>query len=173
LNNFILKIYFFYFKVSRQINGANNSDDIRCNKKTEILMDSSVSKIIVIGQRSLKFPENAQQLRIYCNNVMRFVDYITTYSQKCMPNFAKEATKILMYSISKEMKTICKSGKLSAKASELLKAAPCGNAGLDHFQKCNFDFIDSYMGIMDAAIKLRIPMACWLDYRSIRYDIII
>jgi hypothetical protein len=125
-------------------------------------MDRNAAKIIIVGQKNLKFPENAQQLRVYCNQVKKFIDYITIYGNKCMPKFAREAAKILMLSVDKEMKIICKSGKLSAKATELLKASSCANAGLDYFQKCNLEIIDSFMGIIYADLKLRIPMACWL-----------
>ncbi len=137
--------------------------EVKCNRKTELKMDNALAKILIVGQSRLKFPENAQQLRIYCNDALRFVDTVTAYTKQCLTPFGRDSAAVLLHSVRNELKTTCKGGRLNKKAEDLLNAAPCANAGLAEFQKCNIRAIDAYMGLLQLEEKMRIPTACWYE----------
>ena len=125
-------------------------------------MTSSPGSIIFYsGQRNTKFPTNERELRPYCNLALRTFDLVGAYNNKCMPDFGKSTANVFMHGIGNELKGICKTGKLSKRARELLKAAPCANSGLANWQKCNRQLIEKFTGIVNAPIKMRIPMGCW------------
>ena len=109
----------------------------------------------------MKFPTNERELRPYCNLALRTFDLAGAYADKCIPEFGKHTAKVFMYAIGNELKGVCKTGKISKRARDLLKAAPCANAGLKNWQKCNKQIIEKLTGIINAPIKQRIPMGCW------------
>jgi len=135
--------------------------NVNCDKRTEQQMDDALAKILIVGQKRLKFPENGQQLSIYCNDATRLFKTVSAYTKKCLTPFGRDSAAVLLHSVNNEMRIICKNGRLAKKAKELLAAAPCANAGLDGYQKCNIRAIDAYMAILNVGEKLRIPMACW------------
>ncbi|CAG2116824.1 unnamed protein product, partial [Medioppia subpectinata] len=131
-------------------------------------MDKAMSKLIVIGQKSLKFPTTARQLRPYCNHALKTLDQITAYSEQCMSKFGRDAAKVLLHSVTTELRGVCKTGRLTKRAKDLMKAAPCANAGLKNFQKCNTKLIEKFTGVMNAPVKQRIPMSCCNFHQLIR-----
>ena len=114
-----------------------------------------------LGQKGIKFPANPQQLRPYCNLAQKTFDQISEYNDKCLPPFGRDAARVFIHSIGVELRGVCKSGRVSRRARELLTAAPCANAGLKNWQKCNNQLIEKFTGIINAPIKQRIPMGCW------------
>lgn len=138
-----------------------NEAEIKCSKKTERRIDETTAKLLVVGQVNRRFPQNDKELRPYCNEANRIVDVVTEYNNKCLNPNTQKAASLLIFPIKNQLKIICRPGRLSKRARELLKAAPCANGGLQYYQKCNLEVIDAYMGIINAPEKHRIPMGCW------------
>lgn len=87
---------------------------------------------------------------------------IIGFAKNCLNEFMKNMAKTMFVPLMHEVNTICRPGRVSKKARELLKAAPCGNAARKGLQKCNINFIDALMGIArEPNDKLKIPMGCW------------
>jgi hypothetical protein len=135
--------------------------DVKCDRKTEVQMDNALAKLLIVGQNKLKFPTNERQLRPYCNQALRLFDMVSKFTQKCLPKFGRDSAAVILHTIGAELKGICKNGRVSKKAKELLTAANCANAGLQNYQECNLNIIDAFMGILNEKdIRRRIPMAC-------------
>ncbi|CAG2166824.1 unnamed protein product [Oppiella nova] len=114
-------------------------DDIICSDKNLREMDKAVTKLIVVGQRNLKFPTNERQLRPYCNHALKTFDQITAYNDKCLNKFGRDSAKVLMHSLGIELRAICKTGRLNKRAR----------------------LIEKFTGVMNAPVKQRLPMCCW------------
>ncbi|XP_054155311.1 uncharacterized protein LOC128953815 [Oppia nitens] len=134
--------------------------DIKCNDKTRISMDKNINKLIVVGQKNLKFPVNEIQLRPYCNLAFKTIDQVGVYNDKCLPKFGRDSARVIMHAISAELRAVCKLGRLTKRARELLTAAPCANAGLKNWQKCYQILVTKFTGIVNAPAKQRLPMGC-------------
>ena len=126
-------------------------------------IDTDFARVIVYGHKRAQFPENAQQMRSYCNYGKQIVDKIAVYSNRCLNKFGRDSASLIVHSFYSEIKTVCKSGRLNKKAHMLMEAAHCGNQGKDTFSKiCYLPVIDGIMGAMNAETKMRIPITCWL-----------
>ena len=133
-----------------------------CSRKYENQMDIALARLIVFGQKDIKFPENERELRPFCNEATRMWDRVGTYSKKCLNNFGKNAYSVLAHTISGEMKSICKPGRVNKRAQSLLEASKCGNIGNEMIYKnCYTKMVDSVTGALSVDVKRRIPICCW------------
>ena len=117
---------------------------------------------MVIGEPDLKFVSTTAELRKYCVEVREYVRFVDNYINKCLNEYAKHTAKLLMYSIKNQIKIMCKSGKTSKRALELMKAAPCANAAKSDMQKCYNQLINIMDNInYQSPDRLKIPLVCW------------
>ena len=125
-------------------------------------LDNYVSKALVIGEPDLRFVSTPAELRKYCVEVREYIYFSDNYINNCLNEYAKHTAKLLMYSIKNQIKIMCKPGKTSKRALELMKAAPCANAAKSDIAKCYNQLIDIMDGISyQAPDHLKIPLVCW------------
>ena len=101
---------------------------------------------------------------MFCNQGSRSVTYVQTYIKQCLPDFSQKVVSVVFFPIRRELSAICKTGRTSGKAKELMKAAICGNAAKPGLAKCYHKFVRSELAIQKAENKRRIPMLCWFEY---------
>lgn len=142
-------------------------DEFECNEEARDRMDTYVSRIMVVGEPDRFFPINQIEMRKFCSEGIRYMNFVEKYIRRCLSEFAKKTALVLLYPIKNQVKLLCKSGRIPKKAIELLRAAPCANAAKDNLQRCNIQWIDSFEAIANQAPdNLKIPLACWLVLNS-------
>lgn len=108
-------------------------------------------------------PENEAKLREYCNLVKKNLPFILGYVKSCVSNFGKTLVKLMIFPINKQLESICKIGKLSTRAREMIRAGQCGNKARNRLKECANQMIDAIVGIPRAPVKDRIFMGCWYE----------
>ena len=133
-------------------------EDVVCNNKTDQRLDTFAHKLI-----SHKFPVNSRELRQFCNAGIKNIGFVLGFAKNCLTEFTQKAFQVVFHPVTNEIALICKSGRMSNKAKELLKAARCGNAARPGLRKCYRNFIERQMAIHEHQDnKKKIPMLCWL-----------
>lgn len=118
--------------------------------------------MLVVNEPDRKFVSNPTELRIFCAETIRYLHFIEAYTKKCLTEIGKNTALVLLYPIKNQYKQLCKSGKTSKKALQLMKAASCANAVKPNLQNCTVKIIDAFDGIAyQAPDQLKIPMFCW------------
>lgn len=127
-------------------------------------MDAALAKLIVFGQKDVRFPENERELRLFCSDISRLWDRVDQYANKCLNKFGRNAYNVLAHSVSGEMRSICKANRVNKRAQLLLDAAICGNIGNDMIYKhCYSHLVSNMTASLDVDVKKRIPICCWYE----------
>jgi len=141
--------------------------NVKCDKRTEKRVDQIFADILTVGSDK-PLPENAVQLREYCSHITQNSGFVFGYVDNCISDFGKFIAKIMIFPLQKQFVSICKHGKLSYKASEIMKGAACGNKAKDKLKICMDRQIDAMVGIAVAPVRDRVFMACWYEYESFK-----
>ena len=133
------------------------SQFVSCDNKTEQRLDSFAHKLV-----SSRFPTNSRELRQFCNAGIRGAGFVLGFAKHCLTEFAQKAIQVVFHPVTNEIGLICKSGRVSNKAKELMKASKCGNAARPGLRKCYQKFINQELAIHESKDnKRKIPMLCW------------
>jgi len=138
------------------------AENVKCNNKTLTKMDSLVAKMMTLGQKNRRFPENTIELRQYCNEAQKYSTYFLGYAKNCFNDFIKRVMRVMQYPIENEVKQICKSGRPSKNAIEVMSFAKCGNAARNGLQRCNENLIDALTAMKYLPKDKMMPMGCCL-----------
>ena len=131
---------------------------VRCNNKTETRLDNYVHQLL-----AGRFPTNGRELRQFCNQNLKGIGFVAGFAKNCLTEFAKKAFQVVFHPLSNEISLICKSGRMTNKARELVKAGRCGNNARPGLRRCYHKFIDRQLAIHQAnENNKKIPMVCWL-----------
>ena len=145
-------------KLDDVFRGAEN---VKCNNRTEQKLENLLPVLVPAGTDQHS-PETPTELRKYCNLVQKTMPFILGWFKDCSSSFAKTIAKFMFYPIRKQMDGVCKTGKMSRGARELLKAGKCGNLAREPIRQCNNKLIDAMLGTSTALpVKNRIYMMCW------------
>ncbi len=134
------------------------SQNVVCDNKAEKRLDSFAHRLL-----SSHFPVNARELRQFCNAGIKSAGFILGFAKHCLTDFTQKAISVVFHPLTNEIALICKSGRQTNKARELLKAASCGNAARPGLRKCYYNFVERQLSILSFKEdkKLLIPMLCW------------
>jgi hypothetical protein len=111
--------------------------------------------------------ENEQELRKYCNLVKQNLPFILGYVKSCVSPFGRTLAKLMIIPVNKQLESICRPGRLSIRARELIKVGQCGNKAKDRLMECSNSYIDAVVGIPRVPLKDRIPTNCWFVFALI------
>ncbi len=141
--------------------------NLKCNKNTEKRMDRLMADLIILGTDK-PMPQNEIQLKEYCSKITQNMGFIYGYVDSCVSPFGQTLAKIMIFTLQKQFESICKTGKLTYKASMILSATKCGNRIRDKLSVCMGNIIDAVVGTALAPINSRISMTCCHSYAMIR-----
>ncbi|CAG2162848.1 unnamed protein product [Oppiella nova] len=131
----------------------NNPSKLQCGNQSDSILDFALHKLL-----NQKFPTNARQLRQFCNQAQRIIEFVDVFLKQCLNEFTKKIVSFVFFPIKREFKTVCKSGKPGPKARELMVASNCGNHARPGLRKCYNVFVDQELGMQQVIQKQRIPM---------------
>lgn len=165
---------------------GNGAKKFKCSYKK---FDEQFSKMLMIGSRDQRFPENQTELKVFCKYVMSSTivclvcdvnclfmiylekkyfcsDYETLipkverYKQNCMKDTIKNIVSVLIYSIRAQVKRHC-SRRTSERVRVLMDAGKCINRNADLVRNCLDTMGDHFAAIKFSPNHLKMPQICW------------
>jgi hypothetical protein len=88
--------------------------------------------------------------------------------KSCVSPFGRTLAKLMITPVNKQLESICRPGRLSKRARELMKVGQCGNKAKDRLMECSNSYIDAIVGIPRVPLKDRIPTSCWFVFTLIQ-----
>jgi hypothetical protein len=144
-----------------------NAPNLKCDNKTDKKVDRLFSLLVPIGS-DRPMAENEEELRKYCNLVKQNSPFILGYVKSCVSPFGRTLAKLMITPVNKQLESICRPGRLSKRARELMKVGQCGNKAKDRLMECSNSYIDAIVGIPRVPLKDRIPTSCWFVFTLIQ-----
>src|SRR5438094_64961 len=106
---------------------ANETKLSKCSEQQDAQADVKVAQLISIIT-SRKIPETEREFNKYCRESRSSISFMDTYADNCLEPFTEQIMSTALYTIKKNVRSICKSGNFkSEQVQNLLKSAPCMN----------------------------------------------
>ena len=84
-------------------------------------------------------------------------------NKRCMKGLMKEVVGIVLYSVKKKRKSMCKKNP-TPELRELVDSGKCVNAGRFELEKCANKSLDRFMAMQEVDNEMKIPLVCWYAY---------
>ncbi|XP_054155119.1 uncharacterized protein LOC128953639 [Oppia nitens] len=158
-NNSIILIYSIIILLFIEIDQYESAKQLPCNNNTINKVDAIINKINPIGNPDHTFPETLPDAMKSCKQLLKPLTTLDDLNKRCMKGMMKEVVGIVLYSVKKKRRSMCKKSP-TAELRELTDSAKCINKGRSGVEKCANKSLDRFMAMKNVDNDLKIPLVC-------------
>ncbi|KAF7489368.1 hypothetical protein SSS_07826 [Sarcoptes scabiei] len=114
------------------INHSNSSSRIDCENRNQF--DLNMAKLMTIGENGRDYPENFDDLKLFCRESKKLIHNVDKYKNLCFHGQWKQFVSIFIYSNRNAIKKFCT--KSNENSKKLLQTSKCINSNRKPINRC-------------------------------------